>query len=206
MAADDDLGPIGGIKIGGGRAADRPAVLGHHAPPPHHKPKGGLFSKLFAAIIVIAAVGFFVAPWFALQAVRSAAEARDAQALNELVDFNAVRDGLKAQLSGAPAPAPVDPWKHPIEAMRQALHPLPAIAGPSVETYLTPDALNALTNGRPVGQPITERPWPILRYWGFDRCRMAVRDPSDGRRETLLTFQRRGWYDWKLSQVLLPGK
>ena len=70
---------------------------------------------------------------------------------------------------------------------------------------LTPAALDDLLNGRAPGEPIAAHPWPILRYWGFDRCRLAVRDPANPRRETLLTFQRHGWYTWKLSRIGLPG-
>lgn len=204
MADDNDLGPIGGIKIGGGRAADRPPIVAEYTRPRQRR-GGGFFSKLVLAVIALAAAGFFLAPWFALQAVRSAAESHDSQALAELVDYNAVRDGLKAQRSGAPPPAPVDPWQHPLEAMRRAMQAQTPIAGPSVENDLTPDALNALTNGRAPGQPVASHAWPQLRYWGFDRCRLAVSDPANPRRETLLTFQRHGWYTWKLSQVRLPG-
>ena len=46
------------------------------------------------------------------------------------------------------------------------------------EGYLTPAALDDLLNGRAPGEPIAAHPWPILRYWGFDRCRLAVRDPA----------------------------
>jgi hypothetical protein len=204
VAADDDLGPIGGIKIGGGRATDRPQIVAEYDRGRHRR-GGGLFPKLVLAAILIAAAGFFLAPWFALQAVRSAAESRDSEALNELIDFNAVRAGLSAQLSGAPPPAPIDPWKHPLEAMREALAASTIAAAPGVETYLTPQALNALLNGRPPNAAVTSHPWPMLRYWGFDRCRLAVDDPADPHRQTLLTFQRHGWYTWKLSQIRLPG-
>ncbi len=190
--------------MGGGRAADRPPIVAEYRRP-RRRGGGGFFSKLVLAAIVLAGAGFFLAPWFALQAVRSAAESHDSQALAELVDFNAIRAGLRAQMSGAPVPAPVDPWSHPLEAMRQALQGAAVAPGPTVENYLTPDALNAEVNGRSLGQPVTVHPMPVLRYWGFDRCRLGVADPANPRRETLLTFQRHGWYTWKLSQVRLPG-
>jgi hypothetical protein len=204
LAADDDLGPIGGIKIGGGRAVDAPPIVAEYAAHRRRARRGGLFSKLVLTAILIAAVGFFLAPWFALQAVRSAAESHDSQALNDLIDYNAVRAGLSAQMSGAPAHAPIDPWTHPLEAMREVLSS-GVRATPSVEAYLTPEALNAMLNGRAPNAPVTSHPWPVLRYWGFDRCRMTVTDPSDPQRQTLLTFQRHGWYTWKLSQIRLPG-
>ncbi len=203
MAADDDLGPIGGIRVGGARS-DPPPIVAEYTGRRRRGGDGGFLSKLVLAGILIAAAGFFLAPWFALQAVRSAAESHDSQALNDLIDFNAVREGLQTQMSGAAAPAPIDPWTHPLQAMRQALRGA-ALTGPGVESDLTPNALNAMLNGRPPNAMVTSHPWPILRYWGFDRCRLAVDDPSDPHRETLLTFQRHGWYTWKLSQIRLPG-
>jgi hypothetical protein len=158
---------------------------------------------LILAAALIAALAFFVAPWFALSAVRSAAESEDQPAISELVDIGLVRQGLRSELAEVPAPAPVDPWRHPLEAMRQALAARTP-AGPSVDSYLTPAALNALINGRLPGQPVTRHPWPSLRYWGFDRCRLSVADGADARRVTILTFQRRGWYTWRLTQIHLP--
>ncbi len=197
MAADDDLGPMGRIDAGVARPASVKAE-------PKPSRGGGLFSKLVLAAILIAAISFFAAPWFALMAVRSAAESHDNAALTELVDVGQVRASLRAQLAGLPAPAPVNPWTHPLEAMRQAFA-ASAPMGPSVDAYLTADGLTALLNGRPLGQPVTRHPWPRLRYWGFDRCRLAVTDPADPRRVTLLTFQRHGAFTWTLSQIRLPG-
>ena len=206
MAADDDLGPVGGIGAGGGRTAKQPAFA-NSARPLRRKSGGLLFKltlfKLILAAILVAAISFFIAPWLALSAVRSAAESHDVQALAELVDLGAVQAGLKTQLAAAPPPPPIDPWKHPLEAMRQALQTHTPI-GPDVSGYLTPDALNALLNGRAPGQTVGAHPWPVLRYWGFDRCRFTVSDPSDPHRATLITFQRHGLFTWKLSQIRLP--
>ena len=193
------------MKIGSGRSEEpRRPIVAQMRPGPHHQRKPpNILSRLILAAIVLAAIAFFVAPWFALWAVRSAAESRDSGALGELVDANAVRNGLKAQLAGAPAPTPVDPWKHPLEAMRQAFVANTPI-GPNVDSYMTAPALNALLNGRMPGAAVTAHPWPSLRYWGFDRCRLAVADPADPRRLTLLTFQRHGLFTWTLSQIRLP--
>ena len=208
MAADDDLGPIGGVKIGSGRSEEpRRPIVAQMRPGPHHQRKPpNIFSRLILAAIVLAAIAFFVAPWFALWAVRSAAESRDGQALEELVDFSAVREGLEGQMPGAPPSAPpIDPWKHPLEAMQQAFQTkVVAAPRPSVLPYLTPDAIADMTNGLPLRQPVTAHPFPALRYWGFDRCRLAVKDPTNPSRVTLLTFERKGIYTWKLSRIALP--
>jgi hypothetical protein len=174
---------------------------------PEPKRRGGFLSKLILAAILIAAFSFFIAPWFALQAVRSAADSHDSAALADMIDYGQVRAGLRDQLYAQAQPGgqppPPDVWHDPVGALRAALQHT-AVAGPNVESYLTPEALQALLNGRAPGAPSNARPWPRLRYWGFDRCRLAVPDPANPNRETLLTFQRRGFYTWKLSQIRLP--
>jgi hypothetical protein len=159
--------------------------------------------RLILTAALIAAFAFFVAPWFALTAVRSAAESADQPAINELVDIGLVRQGLRSQIAEGPSPAPIDPWRHPLQAMQQALQ-THTPAGPDVDGDLAPAALNDLLNGKAPGQPVIRHPWPKLRSWGLDRCRFVVADPADARRETLLTFQRRGWYTWRLTQIRLP--
>jgi hypothetical protein len=167
-------------------------------------------------VVVIAvttfALSLVAAPYVAFFALRSAADARDVQGLNQLVDFDAVRGGLKTELTPGPAQpaAPPSIWKDPLGALKSALHPLQQPA-PDAEPYLTPKALGALTRGeaqasiRP--QPYPGRapaPWPSVRYWGVNRCRLAVH--ADGHGDTLFTFERRGPFTWKLVQIGLPGR
>ena len=52
---------------------------------------------------------------------------------------------------------------------------------------------------------VTE-PWPSLRYWGPNRSRFIVRGPDEPERETMFTFQRRGWFEWKLVAIQLPKR
>src|SRR5580698_5279299 len=52
-------------------------------------------------IAVIAALGFgYASPYMALNNLKRAADARDAQTVNEYVDFPALRESLKEQVTG----------------------------------------------------------------------------------------------------------
>lgn len=178
--------------------------------------------NLILVLLVGAAAAFVAAPWFAFRALKADARDGDVQGLAELVDYNAVRGTLKTQLGPTPnattAPAPTI-WTDPIGAMKRALEPLTP-PPPAVERYVSAQGLHDLTRGYEPGKAPAEpqqpeglsdqvlvaaqEPWPSLRYWGPNRSRFVVRGPDKPERETVFTFQRRGWFEWKLVQIRLP--
>lgn len=180
-----------------------------------------LILNLIVLGLVIAVVSFFAAPLVAFYGIRAAAQASDVQGLAQLIDYDAVRASLRPQLSNRPAlqtPLP-SIIQDPIGAIRrqfdQTVQPR-APAGPDVETYLEPRALEGLTLGYGHGAPNIDtppngsqpsgrsvRPWP--RYWSINRARVAVKAP-DRSAETLFTFERRGPFEWKLVHIGLPPR
>ncbi|MFM0239598.1 DUF2939 domain-containing protein [Paraburkholderia phytofirmans] len=109
-------------------------------------------------IVVIAALGFaYASPYIALNNLKRAADARDAQTVNQYVDFPALRESLKEQVAG-------------LLTRRLGAHgngnPLAAIGamigvaliGPLVDAYATPDGVAALLNGMPPRGDPGERP------------------------------------------------
>jgi hypothetical protein len=172
-----------------------------------------LFGNLLILAIVVAVVAFFAAPAVGFFAIRSAAEASDVQGLARLIDFPAVRQSLRPQLTGRPealAPAPSF-LEDPIGAVRRQLEQNPVVRAPDVDAYLTPAALAALMRGegryaslRTTIQTEAEaaEPWPRPVFWSVNRARMAVEDQGGSR--TVFTFERRGPFEWKLVQIGLP--
>jgi hypothetical protein len=140
-------------------------------------------------LAIAAALAFLSAPWFALRALQADARDGDVQGLTELIDYPAVRAGLRAQAgpgSGAPPPSL---WADPVGAVRRALEPLQA-SQPSVERHLSTAGLQALA-----GPP---QLFPTVVHWGPNRVRFATSA------KTQLTFQRRGIFRWKLVHIGLP--
>lgn len=137
------------------------------------------------------ALMFLAAPWFALRSLQAAARDGDGQALAELIDYGAVRAGLRSQLTAVDAvPAP-RLWEDPMGALAHAIASARAPAE-DVDAPLASNRLHGL-----IGDPTFS---PRLRYWGPARVRFAV-----GPREaTLLTFERRGLLNWRLVQLRLP--
>ena len=167
-------------------------------------------SGLILIALVIAAGIFVTAPWFAFRSLRDAARTNDVPAMANLVDYTAVRESLADEISGEPAEAPApDVFKDPLGAIKHAFTPQRPVP-PQVETYVTPQGLYAMTEGRsPTATPPTGKPadpFPTVAYWGPDRSRIQVADPSNHTRHTEFTFQRKGIFTWKLTRIVLPGR
>ncbi|MFN3856214.1 MAG: DUF2939 domain-containing protein [Caulobacter sp.] len=181
-------------------------------------------NALFRLVVLAAALfalAFMGAPFAAYRALNAATAAEDVQAVSELVDFHAVRKSLAQQLdpemSGSAEPPTI--WQDPIGALRRAWKDV-APSEPRAEAYLTLDGLSALVRGyRPGAAPPPEKPgggvggaigafvggpWPGVAYFGFDRVRLAVRRPGEPATVTVLTFERRDLFTWKLVHVQLP--
>ena len=172
-----------------------------------------LFGNLVLLAVIAAVVSFFAAPAVAFFGIRSAADANDVAGLTRLIDFGAVRQSLRPQLSGNPAamaPAPTF-LEDPIGAVRRQFEPGDGAAIADADAYLTPAALAGLTRGegryasqrssRPAGAA-ADNPMPAPVFWGVNRARMAITDRGGSR--TIFTFERKGPFEWKLVHIGLP--
>ncbi|MFM0071109.1 DUF2939 domain-containing protein [Paraburkholderia sediminicola] len=109
-------------------------------------------------IVVIAALGFcYASPYMALNKLKRAADARDAQTVNEYVDFPALRESLKQQVTGLlTRRLDVQGNGNPLAAIGAMIGV--ALIGPLVDAYATPDGVAALLNGMPPRGNPGERP------------------------------------------------
>lgn len=165
--------------------------------------------RLIVIAIVGTALAFVAAPFFAFRAVKAAARDGDSHALAQLVDYPAVRQGLRPQVAAIPvsAPAPPDIWTDPIGAMRRVIEPLTP-PPPAVEPYLSASGLYDLTRGFAPGKapPDARSAFPRLRYWDPNRARFAAvpRGGKSSEQAVIFTFERRDRFTWKLVQIHLP--
>jgi hypothetical protein len=199
--------------------AERPyGPEAHHerpyGPPYYHQPqpprRGGLrFSYLLLAALLIGALVFAAAPFWAFRSLRSAALYGDTAALAELIDYGAVRASLREQLGSAPGatrPPPPDFLHDPLGALRRRFaepEPKPA----DIDAYLSPRALARLSLGMTHEGPAPERkegPLPALRFWDGERARLGVKDPDRADRETVFTLKRGRGLKWRLVGLALP--
>lgn len=123
--------------------------------------KGGATRPLILTlivIVVIAALGFaYATPYIALNNLKRAADARDAQTVNQYVDFPALRESLKQQVTGLlTRRLDVHSNGNPLAAIGAMIGV--ALIGPMVDAYATPDGVAALLNGMPPRGNPGERP------------------------------------------------
>ena len=100
-------------------------------------------------LILVAALGFiYASPYIVLNRVKRAADARDAQTVNQYVDFPALRASLKEQIA-ALLTRRVDILKsgNPLAIIGAMIGA--AVVGPLVDSYATPDGVAAILNGIP---------------------------------------------------------
>ncbi|SAK63055.1 membrane protein [Caballeronia fortuita] len=111
-------------------------------------------------LVLLAALGFiYASPYIALDRVKRAADARDAQTVNQYVDFPALRASLKEQIA-ALLTRRVDIQKsgNPLAIIGAMIGA--ALVGPLVDSYATPDGVAAILNGIPPRGEPGERPPP----------------------------------------------
>ncbi|MFM0054467.1 DUF2939 domain-containing protein [Paraburkholderia phytofirmans] len=126
-----------------------------------HGSRGGATKPLIVTlvvIVVIAALGFaYASPYIALNNLKRAANARDAQTVNQYVDFPALRESLKEQVAGLlTRRLGAHSNGNPLAAIGAMIGV--ALIGPLVDAYATPDGVAALLNGMPPRGDPGERP------------------------------------------------
>ncbi|AOI92251.1 hypothetical protein WS58_05035 [Burkholderia pseudomultivorans] len=110
------------------------------------------------AVVVVAAIGYaYASPYIALDRLKSAVDARDAQAVSEYVDFPSLRISLKQQVTEE-LMRRIDAVKkdNPFAVIGALIGS--ALIGPLVDAYATPEGVAALMSGLPPRGNPGERP------------------------------------------------
>jgi hypothetical protein len=176
-----------------------------------------LLGAIAAAIVVILGliVLYAVSPMMAFNALKEAAQTHDKDKLDEVVDFPAVRDGLKSQISAAIiakiANSP-DMKNNPLMAIGALL--APAITDRMVDSVVTPDGLtNMLNNGKlikedkPAGSTAQgdKTLESHFEYRTLNRARVSINPKDSPNAKLILTMERRGLFQWKLIRIDIPA-
>jgi hypothetical protein len=138
-------------------------------------------------VVVVAVLGvIYASPYIALDRLKRAADARDAQTVNQYVDFPLLRGSLKDQV-GQLLTRRIDIQKsgNPLAMIGAMIGA--ALIGPLVDSYATPDGVAAILNGiPPKGDPGEKPPVPsessgAVVSAGPEPCRRPLRPrPPNG--------------------------
>jgi hypothetical protein len=161
-----------------------------------------------AGVLVLLAGGYLASPYFAVVGLVNAARAGDKDGLEERVDFPAVREHLKAELTASfIAKFQNDPemQSNPFAGLGLAL--IPVMADKAVNALVTPEGLTRLLaeNQTPSDKkPVFGVPQDA-GYVTLDRFRVGAPGGPDGSKTMQLIFRRQGLFTWKLNRIALPA-
>lgn len=167
---------------------------------------------LLSLAACVAAAWLYFTPYLALRELQAAAEAGDAQALNEVVDFAALRGSVKSEIQGAVSREISKDAGNPFAAIGSAVTGM--LVDPVVNAAVTPEGISLMMKGRRPTDDSDEKKdgdenWrddvKIDRGWeGTDRFVVQYRDAKTGDEQVALVMRREG-LRWRLSGVRFGG-
>jgi len=160
--------------------------------------------RILIALALIAAVAaggwYWVSPWWAVQSMKDAAEARDVDALSRHIDYTALRENMKHRLRER-----MDSGARDAGVLGGLV--ASGLAERLVDIALTPEGMRVIF----AAAPLAAEPEPgkvrlkasdmMMKRDGIDRFRMVRRDGKPG----ALIFRLRG-ASWMLTDIELPEK
>jgi Protein of unknown function (DUF2939) len=160
--------------------------------------------SLFSLALCAAIAWFYFTPYMAVNDLQAAAERGDAEALNEMVDFPALRVSIKSEIQGAVADG-ISKDAGVFSAIGSAVTGV--IVEPVVNAAVTPHGISLLMKGKRPGDDDakSDENWrervKIDRGWeASDKFVVQYRNRATGDEQIALVMRREG-LRWRLSGV-----
>ena len=161
--------------------------------------------SLFALALCAAAAWFYFTPFMAVDKLQAAAERGDSDALNQMVDFPALRVSIKSEIQGAVADG-ISKEPGVFAAIGSAVTGV--IVEPVVNAAVTPQGIGLLMKGKRPGDDDDsddqgkwrERTKIDRRWEAGDRFVVQYRDRESGDQRISLIMRREG-LRWRLAGV-----
>lgn len=189
--------------------------------------------RLLWAVAALVAGGCYLTPYLAIQQLRSAAAAQDAEALAAQVDFLALRAHLKTSVQAHLAGQQLNERGEPTPAAAMGAAIAAALLGPMVDTLVTPASLGRLLQGQapaqavfnsgrsgrsgPRGLPDSANPSSTagataeqqalethMAYESLNRFVFSVKKQGVDEDPVHLVLHRKGLLVWQLAELRLP--
>ena len=169
--------------------------------------------RRIVVLIAVAAALFVMAyaasPYYAFYRLEQAAKAHDRDALDDDVDFPALREDFKAQINAAMLAKTGNDPHNPL--VQLGLLIVPAILDRLIDSYVTPDGIATMLSEARAPMPGNRRdpePHGKVRfkqsYDGLDRFKVTATEDSHTDRPLTFVLARRGLFGWKLVRIELP--
>lgn len=165
---------------------------------------------VIAALLIVGGI-YLGSPYLAARNLKQAAMSGDADQLDASVDFPAVRESLKSQISVMMTQKMNnDPELRDNPFAGLAVMLVPTLVDRVVDTYVSSDGIAALVRGQTPDerQDLAPEENPDLEYdyeWvSTDRFRVKIANTKTQEPGPSLLFDRRGFASWKLIKLELP--
>lgn len=157
---------------------------------------------LFSLALCVAAAWLYFSPYLAYRQITRAADRGDVEALNDVVDFPALRTSFKENVKTAVSREISANRENPFAAIGGALAGM--VTAPIVDAAVTPAGIAALTRGNDPREGEEKDRENNLerdrRYEGVNRFAVRYLDPETGGEQVALILRRDG-LKWKLAGV-----
>lgn len=178
---------------------------------------------LAAAIGSVAAVGgyYLASPYLAIQGLRSGFLSRNADQVNQYIDYPSLQSDLKAQLGSMMLKSMLsDPEMAANPFSGFAIAMITPMVNSMVDTYVTPSGMKTILEASSTqqsgvsqdqtAQNLVERKREFdkalqsvsMGYDGLDKFHLTA--AADDGKKTKLIFNRQSFAEWKLKSVILP--
>lgn len=171
-------------------------------------------TNAIAALLIVLVVWFYCTPYLAVNAMRSAAEEKNAAKLSGYVNYPAVKEDLRTTFNTKlAAQLGKEEGENPFAAMGEAM--AAALINPIVEALVTPESLAIMMEGdNEQTQPAENDTKPSeakkpgaetsMAYESLNRFVFTVTQKNETGEAIGLVFHREGIFSWKLSALRLP--
>ncbi|WP_420129391.1 DUF2939 domain-containing protein [Longimicrobium sp.] len=164
---------------------------------------------LLSLALCVAAAWLYFTPYMAVNKLQTAAERGDAQALNEMVDFPALRTSIRTEIQSATGRG-IQKDGGVFAAIGAAAAGF--VVGPVVDAAVTPEGISLLMKGQSPGdddRDADDESWrdgvKIARRWEApDRFVVQYSDRKSGDDRLALVMRREG-LEWRLSGIRFPA-
>lgn len=163
---------------------------------------------ILLTIVVIACGYVYLSPHRAYRSMRKAAASGDSSALSAWVNFESVRNSLKAGVKGKVQ----GDSGNPLAAIGAVV--ASALTDPMVEKLVTPGNLSLLMRGERVWSGKSEADDDLadggdlseysMRYEGWHQFVVKPKKKGETRDPVQLVLHREGFMGWKLAEIRLP--
>ena len=177
-----------------------------------------MMKKIVALVLVMMGGGFYATPYIALHNMQQAAQAKDAAALNEYIDYPAVKESLKlsmnSEMSKALLKNKTDSGMNAFATMFAA-----AFVNPMIDIVVTPDnmammlqadmpkAIDTDDKSTPnqAEKSVTHDVISHKSYQDFNHFVVTLAKADHPNSAFTFTFERNGLINWKLKGLAIPS-